>query len=70
MARSGRFRDGSDAGTTVDFADYGSGLYVGNTNTPAPWYKVFTVPTNHTEWFYIDTGYTGQWNATGNDGNV
>lgn len=70
MARSGKFRDGSDAGTDIDFDDYGSGLYLGTTATPAPWYKVLTVPTNHVEWFYIDTGYTGQWNPTGYAGNV
>lgn len=58
MARSGKFRDGNDAGTNVDFNDYGSGLYIGATSTPAPWYKVITLPTNHMEWFYIDTGYT------------
>ena len=65
MARSGKFRDGNDAGTTVDFNDYGSGLYIGATNNPAPWYKVITLPTNQMQWFYIDTGYTGQWNSTG-----
>jgi hypothetical protein len=70
MARSGKFRDGSDVGTDVSFSDYGSGLYINGTTTPAPWYKVLTLPTNHVEWFYIDTGYTGQWATTGNAGNV
>ncbi len=43
---------------------------MGSSNVPAPWYKVFTVPTNHIEWFYIDTGYTGQFNATGKAGMI
>lgn len=70
MARSGKFRDGNDAGTDVDFDDYGSGLYIGATNNPAPWYKVITLPTNQMQWFYIDTGYTGQWNTTGKAGMI
>lgn len=70
MARSGKFRDGNDAGTDVDFDDYGSGLYIGATNNPAPWYKVITLPTNQMQWFYIDTGYTGQWNTTGKEGMI
>lgn len=55
MARSGKYKN----------TDYGSGLYIGNTNTPAPWMKVFSIPVNHIEWFFIDTGYDGQWNPTG-----
>lgn len=55
MARSGKYKN----------TDYGSGLYIGATNTPAPWMKVFSIPVNHVEWFFIDTGYNGQWNATG-----
>jgi trimeric autotransporter adhesin len=70
MARSGKFRDGNDAGSDVDFDDYGSGLYLGTTSTPAPWYKVLTLPTNQVQWFYIDTGYTGQWNTTGKAGMI
>jgi hypothetical protein len=70
MARSWKFRDGSDAGTDISLSDYGSGIYINGTTTPAPWYKVVTVPTNNIQWFYIDTGYTGQWNTTGNAGNV
>ena len=70
MARSGQFRDGPDAGTNVNFDDYHRGLYVGATNVPAPWYKVFTVPTNHIEWFYLDTGYTGRFAATGKAGMI
>lgn len=60
MARAGYFRGG-----------YGSGLYLGAaSSTPAPWFKVFTVPTNHIEYFYIDTGYTGRFAATGRDGRI
>ena len=55
MARAGYFRGG-----------YGSGLYLGAaSSTPAPWFKVFTVPTNHIEYFYIDTGFTGRFANTG-----
>jgi hypothetical protein len=64
MARSGYFRGSGTSG-------YGSGLYLGTSSSvPAPWFKVFTVPTNHIEYFYIDTGFTGRFAATGRDGNI
>lgn len=37
------------------------GLFLNdNTNTPAPWQKVISVPANHPEYFYINTGFNSQ----------
>lgn len=60
MARAGKYNN----------TDYGSGLYLPNGTTPAPWMKVFSIPVNHVEWFYIDTGYDPIWGTTANPGQI
>ncbi len=52
FARSGKWYNGT--------TNYGSGLYLADAVTPMPWQKVLTVPANHTEYFFIDTGFNSQ----------
>lgn len=61
FARSGRFN-----GTV------GGGLYTNDSpyQTPAPWQRVLTVPANHNEYFYINTGFNSQLQAQSGGGMI
>ena len=61
FARSGRFNGA-----------VGGGLYTNDSpyQTPAPWQKVLTVPANHPEYLYVNTGLNSQLQTQTGGGNV
>ena len=61
FARSGRYNGTQTGGLYTNDSPY---------QTPAPWQKVITVPANHPEYLFVNTGLNSQLQAISGGGNA